>query len=46
LPDTVDFEVRMIRQAVGPALPLLMKRYGVEMPTTREEMDALIGMLV
>ena len=46
LPDTVDFEVLMIRQAVGPALPLLMKRYGVEMPTTREEMDALIGLLV
>ncbi|MDF1861972.1 MAG: M28 family peptidase [Verrucomicrobiales bacterium] len=44
--DTVDFEVRMIRQAVGPALPLLMKRYGVEMPKTREEMDALIGLLV
>jgi len=46
VPDTVDFEVRMIRAAVGPALPLLMKRYGVSMPTTREEMDALIGLLV
>lgn len=46
VPDTVDFEVRMIRAAVGPALPLLMKRYGVAMPTTREEMDALIGLLV
>jgi hypothetical protein len=46
VPDTVDFEVRMIRRAVGPALPLLMKRYGVEMPTKREEMDALIGLLV
>ena len=46
VPDTVDFEVRMIRQAVGPVLPLLMKRYGVEMPTTRKEMDALIGLLV
>ncbi len=43
--DTVDFEVRMIRQAVGPVLPLLLKRYGVAMPTTREEMDALIGLL-
>jgi hypothetical protein len=46
VPDTVDFEVRMIRKAVGPALPLLLKRYGAEMPTTREEMDTLIGLLV
>lgn len=45
-PDTVDFEVRMIRQAVGPLLPLLMKRYGVAMPSTRQEMDALIRLLV
>ena len=45
-PDTVDFEVRMIKKAVGPALPLLLKRYGIEMPTTREEMDTLIGLLV
>ena len=45
-PDTVDFEVRMIRRAVGPLLPLLMKRYGVAMPTTRKEMDALIRLLV
>ena len=44
--DTVDFEVRMIRKAVGPALPLMLKRYGLQTPTTREEMDALIGMLV
>jgi hypothetical protein len=45
-PDTVDFEARMIRRAVGPLLPLLMKRYGVAMPTTRKEMDALIRLLV
>lgn len=45
-PDTVDFEVRMIRRAIGPLLPLLMKRYGVAMPTTRKEMDALIRFLV
>lgn len=45
-PDTLDFEVRMISKAVGPTLPLLMKRYGVEMPKTREEMDSLIGLLV
>ncbi len=46
VPDTLDFEVRLISRAVGPALPLLLKRYGVEMPKTREEMDALIGLLV
>lgn len=46
LPDTVDFEVRMIRQAIGPILPLLLKRYGVALPTTRQEMDALIGRLL
>jgi len=46
LPDTVDFELRMIRRAVGPLLPLLLKRYGLAMPTTRPEMDALIGLLV
>ncbi|MEM7600180.1 MAG: M28 family peptidase [Verrucomicrobiota bacterium] len=44
--DTLDFEVRMIRKAVGPALPVLMKRYGVGLPKTREEMDALVGLLV
>lgn len=45
-PDTVDFEVRMIRRAIGPLLPVLMKRYGVAIPTTRQEMDALIRLLV
>ena len=42
----MDFEVRMIREAVGPLLPLLMNRYGVAMPTTRKELDALIKLLV
>ena len=44
--DTVDFEVRMIQKAIGPALPVMLKRYGIETPRTREEMDTLIGMLV
>jgi len=44
--DPLDFELRMIREEVGPPLRPLLKSFGITMPETREEMDALIGMLV
>ena len=44
--DSVDFEIRMIKKALGPKLKLILKAVGVPMPTTREEMDLLIEGLV
>lgn len=44
--DPVDYEIRMIRKAVGPALPLVLKGLGIKMPETRKEMDQLIGALI
>ena len=44
--DPLDFELRMIRRAVGPPLRPLLKSFGINMPETREEMDQLMGMLV
>ena len=44
--DPLDFELRMILEAVGPPLRPLLKSLGITIPETREEMDALIGMLV
>ena len=40
--DPIEFELRMIKKAVGPALPLALKTFGIEMPTSREELDALL----
>lgn len=44
--DPVDFEIRMINNAMGPKLKLIMKTLGIDMPKNREEMDTLIGALV
>ncbi len=44
--DPVDFELRMIRRVAGPLLPSILKRFGIAMPTTREEMDKLVGSLL
>lgn len=44
--DPVDFEIRMIKKALGPKLKLILKALGMPMPTTRKDMDALIGGLV
>ena len=44
--DPLDFELRMIREAVGPPLRPILKSFGITMPESREEMDALMGMLV
>ena len=43
--DPVEFEIRMIRKALGPKLPLILKAVGVSMPETRDDLDELIGYL-
>ncbi|MCP5538497.1 MAG: M28 family peptidase [Akkermansiaceae bacterium] len=43
--DPVEFEIRMIRKALGPKLPLILKAVGVTMPETRDDLDELIGYL-
>lgn len=44
--DPFEFEIRMIRKTVGPALPLILRSFGESMPENREDLDQLIGMLV
>lgn len=44
--DPFEFEVRMIRKAAGPALPILLKVLGREIPASRGELDAVIGRVV
>lgn len=42
LHDPIEFELRMIKKAAGPALPLVLKSFGIEMPKTRQELDTLL----
>ena len=45
--DPVDFEIEMIKKAIGPTkLKVLLKTLGHPMPSTREELDYLIGGLI
>ncbi len=44
--DPFDFERRMIRRAAGPAALLALKAMGRDLPASREEMDAMAGMLI
>jgi hypothetical protein len=44
--DPADFEVRMIKKAVGVKLPLLLKAAGIAMPGNRDELDDLINGIV
>ena len=44
--DTFDLELRMIPKVIGPALPLLLKSFGIALPKNRGELDRLIGKLV
>ena len=44
--DPIDFEIRMIKKAVGPKLPLLLKAAGIAMPGNRKELDDLINGIV
>jgi hypothetical protein len=40
--DPFDTEMRMLRRAIGPALPLAMKYFKIKMPESRAELDALL----
>jgi hypothetical protein len=45
-PDPAEFEIRMIKKAVGPVrLKLALKAAGLDMPKDREGLDQLIGTL-
>ena len=44
--DPADFEIRMIKKAVGPKLPLLLKAAGIAMPGNRKELADLINGIV
>lgn len=46
LHDPIEFELRMIKKLGGPALPILLKSFGIEMPKDREEFSALLGNLL
>ena len=44
--DPVDFEIAMIKKAIGPTkLKLILKAAGAPMPNTRDDLDHLIGRL-
>jgi hypothetical protein len=40
--DPFDIEMRMIRKAIGPALPIALKYLRIGMPKTREELTQLV----
>lgn len=44
--DPFDFEQRMIRRALGPALPVIMKAIGYGLPESRQQMDEYAKALV
>ena len=44
--DTLEFELRMIDKAIGSKLKLMLKALKIPMPSTRKELDHLIGGLV
>jgi hypothetical protein len=38
--DPFDTEIRMLRKAIGPALPLALRYFGIRMPQSRKDLDA------
>ncbi len=44
--DPFEFESRMIRKALGPGLPLLVRAAGHPLPESRKDLDAMIKALV
>lgn len=44
--DPVSFEIRMLRKALGPLLPLATKYFKIKLPQTRQELDAFIESLI
>ena len=43
--ETVEFEIRMIKKAVGLAYPLLLKAAGVSKPSNRADLNRLVSSL-
>ncbi len=43
--DPFETEIRMLRRAIGPALPLAMRYFGIPMPRMREDLDDLVATL-
>jgi hypothetical protein len=44
--DPFETEMRMLRKALGPALPLAMKYLGIKMPENRKELDETVELLI
>lgn len=44
--DPVEFELRLLRQAIGPLAKPLLKQAGIAMPTSRGDLDRLLGSLI
>ncbi len=44
--DPFETEIRMLRKALGPALPLAMKYFGIKMPESRKDLDETIGAMI
>ena len=44
--DPYDFEIRMLRKAIGPLLPLGLKLFGMKMPDSRKDLDHLMTGIV
>jgi hypothetical protein len=40
--DPFDTEMRMVRKAIGPALPIALKYLRIGMPKNREELTQLV----
>ncbi len=40
--DPFETEMRMLRRAIGPVLPLAMRYFGIPMPESREALDSLV----
>ena len=44
--DPFETEIRMLRKALGPALPLAMMYFGIKMPQSRKQLDQTVGALI
>lgn len=43
--DPFETEIRMLRKAIGPALPLAMRYFDIPTPRSREDLDDLVATL-
>ena len=44
--DPFETEIRMLRKALGPALPIAMKYFGIKMPESRKGLDETVGAMI